>query len=233
MLANPALTADNDGNHGILALVSDTHGYQAGLLRLFEFFRRHRIKRLACLGDCEAEPFDWWLDLAPDHELYWVYDVDGADHPRATLTNPALAVNHRIFLAHTRATAFDYFKAQIKAYKQAPPSGRPPLLICHGHTHTPCVTRFGRTLNHLLYIHSVARPYLFRPRRECLQLALDTVYLIVPGAFTLEDGRYPTLSFSILDLEQHTAEMISLTDVESLKTIHLTCTPAPPAPGDR
>ncbi|MFP3867368.1 MAG: metallophosphoesterase family protein [Desulfobacteraceae bacterium] len=216
-----------------MAVVSDTHGYWAGLPRLFECFRRHHIQRLACLGDCEAEPFDWWMDLDPRHELYWVYDVDGSDHPRATLTNPALALNHRIFLAHTRATAFDYFKSQIKAYKQAPPNGRSPLLVCHGHTHTPCVTRFGRTLNDLLYIHSVARPYLFQPRRECLQLALDTVYLIVPGAFTLEEGRYPTLSFAILDLDHHTVEMISLTDVNDLKTMQLACAAARPKPGYR
>ncbi len=214
-------------------MVSDTHGYEAGLPRLFELFRRHHIQRLACLGDCEAEPFDWWLDLAPGNELYWVYDVDGADHPRATLTNRALALNNRIFLAHTRATAFDYFKPQIKAYKQARPLGRPPLLICHGHTHTPCVTRFGRTLNNLLYIHSVARPYLFRPWRECLQLALDTVYLIVPGAFTMEEGRYPTFSFAILDLEHHTVEMISLTDLQDLETMQLACAPAQPEPGGR
>lgn len=211
----------NRSGRSLLALVADTHGYQAGLPRLFELFHRHQVQRLACLGDCDPEPFLWWLEMAPGQQLYWVYDVDGADLPQATCSGLALELEGRIFLAHTRAIAFNHFKSQIAAYRQSPPRGRPPLLICHGHTHTPCVTRFGQTLNHLVYVHTAVRPYLFRPRRECLQLEPDTVYLIVPGAFTIEDGRYPTLSFAVLDLEHHVLEMISLTDLEPLKSLKL------------
>jgi predicted phosphodiesterase len=210
---------DLDGQ-AILALVADNHSYHAGLPRLFELFRRHRINHLACLGDCDPEPFSQWLEMAPEHRLYWIYDVDGSDLLPATGSGLALELEGRIFLAHTRATAFDYFKPQINAYRQAPPSGRPPLLVCHGHTHTPCVIRYDRTLNHHLYIHSAVRPYLFRPRRELFHLERDLVYLIVPGAF-INVGQYLTLSFAVLDLERHLLEMISLTDLERLDSLEL------------
>lgn len=227
MAARLALSGDKLRGQGILALVADNHDYHAGLPRLFEFFRRHRINHLACLGDCDPEPFLPWLEMAPEHRLYWVYDVDGHDLPQATLSGRALELEGRIFLAHTRATAFDYFKPQIAAYRQTPACGRPPLLVCHGHTHTPCVTRYGRTLNHHVYIHSAVRPYLFRPRRELLPLEWDTVYLIIPGAY-INVGHYLTLSFAVLDLERHALEMISLTDLDSLDSLELW--PAPDLP---
>jgi predicted phosphodiesterase len=204
---------------GILALISDTHLYRAGLPLFFNFLQRHQIDRLACLGDCEAEPFLRWLLLHPDGELYWVYDVFWPDLPEATAHGMALALSGGIFLAHTRATAFIHFRDELAAYKNASTSGRPPMLICHGHTHTPSVTRFGHSLNQILYINSVIRHHSMQPRHELLQLANDTVYLIVPGAFTLEEGRFPNFNFSLLDLENHEVEMFSLTSLGELENL--------------
>ena len=93
------------------------------------------------------------------------------------------------------------------------------MLICHGHTHTPSVTRFGHSLNQILYINSVIRHNNSQPRHELLKLANDTVYLIVPGAFTLEEGRFPNFNFSLLDLENHEVEMFSLTSLGQLETL--------------
>lgn len=120
-----------------------------------------------------------------------------------------VALEGRIFLAHTRANAFIHFREDLAAYKSAPPSGRPPLLICHGHTHTPSVTRFGHSLNQILYINSFVRRQ-DRSRHELIPLAADSVYLIVPGAFTLEESRFANLNFSLLDLENHLVEMFTL-----------------------
>ena len=204
---------------GILALISDTHLYRAGLPLFFNFLQRHQIDRLACLGDCESEPFHRWLLLHPRRELYWVYDVFWPDLPEATDHGMALALSGRIFLAHTRATAFIHFRDELAAYKKSPISGRFPMLICHGHTHTPSVTRFGHSLNQILYINSFTRHHSFQPRHEILQLSNDTVYLIVPGAFTLEEGRFPNFNFSLLDLENHEVEMFSLTSLAELETL--------------
>jgi predicted phosphodiesterase len=204
---------------GILALISDTHLYRAGLPLFFNFLQRHQIDRLACLGDCESEPFHRWLLLHPRRELYWVYDVFWPDLPEATAHGMALALSGRIFLAHTRATAFIHFRDELAAYKKAPASGRSPLLICHGHTHTPSVTRFGHSLNQILYINSATRRQGRQPRHELLQLADDTVYLIVPGAFTLEEGRFPNFNFSLLDLENHEVEMFSLSSLGELESL--------------
>ncbi|MBM4288396.1 MAG: hypothetical protein FJ135_09675 [Deltaproteobacteria bacterium] len=204
---------------GVLALISDTHLYRAGLPIFFDLLRRHRITRLACLGDCEPEPFLDWLRLHPDNKLYWVYDVFWPDLPEATGSGMALALAGRIFLAHTRATAFIYFKAPLAAYKNAPASGRAPLLICHGHTHTPSVTRFGHSLNQILYINTASRFHSFQPRRALLPLSRDAVYLIVPGAFTLEEGRYPTFNFSLVDLQNHAVEMFSIKNIKELDAI--------------
>lgn len=203
---------------GVLALIADTHLYRAGLPSFFNFLQRFRIERLACLGDCEAEPFYRWMLLRPGRELYWVYDVHWPDLPHATGNGLALALSGRIFLAHTRATAFIHFREAIGGYRNSPASGRSPLLICHGHTHTPSVTRFGHSLNQILYINSAARQKV-EPRHELLQLAPDTVYLIVPGAFTLEDGRFPNLNFSLLDQENHEVEMFSLSHLKELQTL--------------
>jgi predicted phosphodiesterase len=194
---------------GVLALISDTHLYRAGLPLFFDFLRQHRIYRLACLGDCEPEPFHHWMVAEPGREIYWVYDVFWPDLPEAAAHGMTVALNGRIFLAHTRASAFIQFREPLAAYKTVLPSGRPPLLICHGHTHTPSVTRFGHSLNQILYINSSAR-HQERSRHELLQLAKDTVYLIVPGAFTLEEGRFANYNFSLLDLENHLVEMFSL-----------------------
>jgi predicted phosphodiesterase len=203
---------------GVLALIADTHLYRAGLPSFFNFLQRYRIERLACLGDCEAEPFYQWMVSRPGRELYWVYDVHWPDLPKATVHGLALALSRRIFLAHTRATAFIHFKEAIAGYRNTPASGRSPLLICHGHTHTPSVTRFGHSLNQILYINSATR-HRMKPRYELLQLAHDTVYLIVPGAFTLEDGRFPNLNFSLVDVENHEVEMFSLAHLEELQTL--------------
>jgi predicted phosphodiesterase len=194
---------------GVLALISDTHLYRAGLPLFFDFLDRHRIVNLACLGDCETEPFHHWLISGPGRKLYWVFDVFWPDLPEATAHGMTVDLNGRIFLAHTRANAFIHFKEPLAAYKSARASGRPPLLICHGHTHTPSVTRFGHSLNQILYINSFFR-HQERSRHELLQLANDSVYLIVPGAFTLEEGRYANLNFSLVDLENHLVEMITL-----------------------
>jgi predicted phosphodiesterase len=203
---------------GVLALISDTPLYRAGLPLFFDFLQRHHIKKLACLGDCEPELFHHWMILERGRKVFWVYDIFWPDLPEATAHGMTVALNNRIFLAHTRATAFIYFKEPLAAYKAAPASGRAPLLICHGHTHTPSVTRFGHSLNQILYINSATR-YRERSRQELLQLSNDTVYLIVPGAFTLEEGRFPNFNFSLLDLEHNTVEMFSLTNLQEFDSL--------------
>ncbi len=201
-----------------MAFISDTHLYRAGLPSFFHFLEKYRIERLACLGDCETDPFYHWLISHPGRELYWVYDVYWPDLPKATAHGMSVLLSGRILLAHTRATAFIHFKEEINGYKKAPATGRPPLLICHGHTHTPSVTRFGHSLNQILYINSAAR-HRVESRQELVPLAHDTVYLIVPGAFTLEEGRFPNFNFSLLDVANNEVEMISLNHVEELQTL--------------
>ena len=203
---------------GVLALISDTHLYRDGLPWFFQFLARHGIKRLACLGDCEAEPFLHWLQASRGRELYWVHDVFWPDLPEATAHGLSVALGERLFLAHTRATAVVTFRREIAAYKQAPPSGRPPLLICHGHTHTPSLTRFGPSLNEILYINSTAG-HEARPCQEVFRLAADAVYLIVPGAFTYEEGRFPNLNFALLDPDSQIVEMVTLPRPEYLHTL--------------
>ncbi len=204
---------------GVLALISDTHNYRAGLPLFFHFLQRHGIHRLACLGDCDRAPFSQWLRFSPGRELYWVHDVYWPDLPEATAHGLAVALEGRVFLAHTRATAFVTFKEELAAYKQKPSTCRSPLLVCHGHTHTPSVTRFGHSLNQILYINTVVR-HQVAFRQEILPLAKDAVFLIVPGAFTLEEGRFPNLNFALLDLERDLVEMVSLTQAEELATLH-------------
>ncbi len=203
---------------GVLALISDTHLYRAGLPLFFQFLERHGIRRLACLGDCETEPFLHWLQAPGRRELYWVHDVFWPDLPAATSHGLSVTLEGRLFLAHTRATAVVTFRREIAAYKQAAPSGRPPLLICHGHTHTPSVTRFGPSLNQILYINSTAR-HGARQSQKVLSLAADAVYLIVPGAFTYEEGRFPNLNFALLDLDSQAVEMVTLLRPEHLHTL--------------
>jgi predicted phosphodiesterase len=217
----------NPTDRGILALISDTHGYQAGLPRLFQFFRRHQVSTLACLGDCDPEPFRLWLEMSPQHQLLWIYDVYGADQPLAANRGLSLEVEERVLLAHTRATAFIHFKSRITAYREAEAVGRPPLIICHGHTHTPCVTQYGRTLNQIIYIHSAPGPHLFQPRKESMFLECDAVYLVVPGAFTMAEECHPTFSFAFLDLRNHYLEMFSLTDLEALDSLGTSIGKAP------
>ena len=204
-----------------LALVSDTHTYIAGLPRLLNFFQRQGLRRLACLGDCPPEPFRPWLNMGRHHRLYWVFDVYGPELPDATASGIALALNHRVFLAHTRALLWTHFKEVIHAYEGIAPSGRPPLLLCHGHTHVPCVTRFTPPASRLVYINDALRPQEFRARRACVTLEPDTIYLIVPGAFTLEEQRYPAFSFAVLDLEASRIAMVSLTELDSLESLEL------------
>lgn len=203
---------------GVLALISDTHLYRAGLPLFFHFLERHGLNRLACLGDCEREPYAQWLHKSADRELYWVHDVFWPDLSDATAHGLSVALDGRILLAHTRATAVITFRDAIAAYKKALPAGRPPLLICHGHTHTPSVTRFGPSLNQILYINSSSR-YERRWRRELLNLAADAVYLIVPGAFTYEEGRFPNLNFALLDVDNQILEMFSLPHPDYLSTL--------------
>lgn len=203
---------------GVLALISDTHTFRAGLPFFFAFLERCQIHRLACLGDCDTVPFAHWQRGDPGRELYWVHDVFWPDLPEATAHGLAVNLEGRIFLAHTRATAFVTFKTALAAYKQDPATGRPPLLICHGHTHTPSVTRFGHSLNQILYINSALR-HQVQPRRELLPLAKDAVYLIVPGAFTLEEGRFPNFNFALLDLENDAVEMMTIAHPEELTAL--------------
>ncbi|AEB10340.1 metallophosphoesterase family protein [Desulfobacca acetoxidans] len=203
---------------GVLALIADTHLYQAGLPFFFDFLQRQQIHQLACLGDCQPEPFRHWLALHPHCKLYWVYDVFWPELPEATGNGMALDLAGRIFLAHTRATAFIRFKDSVSTYKKEPPSGRAPLIICHGHTHTPSVTRFGRSLNQILYINS-PHHFLIQPRHELMHLENDAVYLIVPGAFTMEEGRFPTFNFALLDTDNHAVEMFSFTELTPLRSL--------------
>ena len=201
-----------------LALVADTHAYLAGLPQLLDFFRHQGIRHLACLGDCPPEPFRPWLEMAPDHRLHWVYDVYGPELPEATGCGEALELEGRIFLAHTRAIVWTHFKDQVHAYQQSRAVARPPLLLCHGHTHVPSVTRYTPPFSRLLYINDALRPQEFQARQACIPLAPDTIYLIVPGAFTLEEGRYPTFSFAVLDLIESRIAMVSLTELAALES---------------
>ncbi len=204
-----------------LALVADTHTYQAGLPALFAFFQRQGLRHLACLGDCQPEPFRAWLEMDPENRLYWVYDVFGPQLPEAHGCSVALEMETRIFLAHTRALIWAHFNERIRAYAHGARLCRPPVLACHGHTHVPSVTRFAPPFNRLLYTNDALRPREFQPRQACLTLEPDTVYLIVPGAFTLEDGRHPTFSFAVLDLVASQVAMVSLRDLAGLEALDL------------
>jgi predicted phosphodiesterase len=203
-----------------LALVADTHSYEAGLPALLAFFKRQGLKHLACLGDCPPPPFRPWL-AGPGHRLYWVFDFYGPEMPDATASAMALALADRVFLAHTRALLWTHFKDRIAAYQQGRRTCRPPMLLCHGHTHVPAVTRYSPPFSRLLYRNDAVRPQEFQPRQACLTLEPDTVYLIVPGAFTLEEGRFPAFSFAVLDLARNRVAMVSLRDLASLETLEL------------
>ncbi|MEW6657784.1 MAG: metallophosphoesterase family protein [Thermodesulfobacteriota bacterium] len=204
-----------------LALVADTHAYEAGLPQLLQFFQHRGIRHLACLGDCLPEPFRAWLEMDASHRLYWVYDVFGPQMPEATACGEALELEERIFLAHTRAFLWTHFKDQVHAYQQGRATARPPMLLCHGHTHVPAVARFSPPFNRILYINDALRPQEFQARQACLTLDPDTVYLIVPGAFTLEEGRYPTFSFAVLDTASSRIAMVSLKDLPALNSLDL------------
>jgi predicted phosphodiesterase len=206
---------------GRLALVADTHTYQDGLPTLFRFFERHGITCLACLGDCPPEPFRPWLQNHPHHQLFWVYDFHGPEMSDATRCAMALEVEGRIFLAHTRAILWTHFKDQIHAYLDDTETGRPPMLLCHGHTHVPSLTLFKPPASRLLYINDALRPQDFRPRQACVTLEQDAIYLVVPGAFTMEEGRYPTFSFAILEMESRRLAMVSLQDLAPLESLDL------------
>src|SRR4030042_2989630 len=100
-----------------LALIADTHSYQAGLPAILEFFHRQGLYHLACLGDCRPEPFAPWLEADPRHRLYWVFDFHGPEMPEATGNGMALALDERVYIAHTRAMVWTHFKEQIHAYE--------------------------------------------------------------------------------------------------------------------
>jgi predicted phosphodiesterase len=204
-----------------LALVADTHAYQAGLPALLAFFKDQGLRHLACLGDCPPEPFRPWLRMDQRHRLYWVFDVYGPEMPEATRCGIALNLFDQIYLAHTRAFLWTYFKDRISGYERGARTYRPPLLLCHGHTHVPCVTRFTPPFSRLLYINDAVRPQEFQARQACLTLDPDTTYLIVPGAFTLEEQRHPTFSFAVLDLVSSRVAMVSLKDLRHLESVEL------------
>jgi len=204
-----------------LALVADTHSYQAGLPALLAFFKAQGLTHLACLGDCPPEPFQPWLRMDQRHRLYWVFDVYGPEMPEATGCGISLTVSDRVFLAHTRAFLWTHFKERISAYEHGARTCRPPLLLCHGHTHVPSVTRFTPPFSRLLYINDAVRPQEFQARQACLTLEPDTIYLIVPGAFTLEEQRFPAFSFAVLDLVNSRVAMISLKDLRNLESVEL------------
>ena len=206
---------------GRLALVADTHTYQDGLPSLFRFFQRQGITRLACLGDCPPAPFLPWLDHNPRHRLFWVYDFHGPDMPEATRSAMALELDGQVFLAHTRALLWTHFKDKIHRYLDAPKTGRPPMLLCHGHTHVPSLTLFKPPASPLLYTNDALRPREFRPRQACVPLASDSIYLIVPGAFTMEEQRHPTFSFAVVDLDIQRLAMVSLRNLAPLESLEL------------
>jgi len=139
--------------------------------------------------------------------------------PEATRSAMALEVKGRIFLAHTRALLWTHFKDQIHAYLEGSETGRAPMLLCHGHTHVPSLTHFQPPASRLLYINDALRPQEFRPRQACVDLELDAIYLVVPGAFTMEEGRYPTFSCTVLD--NHRVAMVSLRDLGPLESLEL------------
>lgn len=204
-----------------LALVADSHAYQAGLPQLLYFFQNQGIRHLACLGDCPPEPFRPWLEMDAGHRLYWVYDFHGPEMPEATGCGDALELEGRIFLAHTRAILWTHFKDRVHAYQQSRTVARPPLLLCHGHTHVPSVTRYTPPFSRLLYVNDALRPQEFQARQACLTFEPDTIYLIVPGAFTMEEGRHPTFSFAVLDVLESRIAMVSLKDLADLESTEL------------
>ncbi len=201
--------------------MADTHAYQAGLPALFAFFGAQGITALACLGDCPPAAFRPWLAGRPNRRLYWVYDFHGPQMPEATACGMGLALPGNVFIAHTRALVWTHFKHELNAYLAASPSGRPPLLFCHGHTHVPSLTDYRPPAPRLLYINDALRPQAFKSRRACIQLEPDHVYLLVPGAFTLEEGRYPTFSFAVLDLERYRVALVSMRDLRELEGLEL------------
>jgi predicted phosphodiesterase len=204
-----------------LALVADTHTYEAGLPQLLAYFHRQGLRHLACLGDCPPGPFRPWLEMAPGNRLYWVYDVFGPQLPEAHGNDVAMGLAGRVFLAHTRALIWTHFNERLRAYGHGARTCRPPLLACHGHTHVPSVTRYTPPFSRLLYTNDALRPLEFQPRQACVNLEPDTVYLIVPGAFTMEDNRHPTFSFAVLDLENSRVAMVSLKDLAALDAVEL------------
>ncbi len=203
-----------------LALVADTHSYQAGLPRLLAFFQSQGLTDLACLGDCPPEPFRPWLRQS-HNRLYWVYDFYGPEMPEATASAMALEIAGNVCIAHTRALVWTHYKEKIHPYLESRKTGRPPLLLCHGHTHVPSLTHYKPPTHRLLYINDAVHPREFRPRQACIVLETDTAYLLVPGAFTMEEGRYPTFSFAVLDLERRRVAMVSLRDLEGLDGLKL------------
>ena len=193
-----------------LALVADTHAYRAGLPSLLAFFQRQGLRHLACLGDCQPEPFRAWLEMDPGNRLYWVYDVFGPQLPEATACGVALELAGADLPGPHPGPDLDPFQRAHPGLRPRGPHLPPALLACHGHTHVPCVTRFAPPFSRLLYTNDAVRPQEFQPRQACLPLEPDTVYLIVPGAFTLEEGRHPTFSFAVLDLDASRVAMVSL-----------------------
>ena len=204
-----------------LALVADTHTYHAGLPALLAFFKDQGLTHLACLGDCQPEPFRPWLTMDPANRLYWVYDVFGPQMAEATGCGIALELEGRIFMAHTRALIWTHFNERIRAYGHGAHKYRPPILACHGHTHVPSVTRYTPPFSRLLYTNDAVRPQEFQARQACLTLEPDTTYLIVPGAFMLEEQRHPTFSFAVLDLVSSRVAMVSLKDLRNLESVEL------------
>jgi hypothetical protein len=95
------------------------------------------------------------------------------------------------------------------------------MLLCHGHTHVPSLTLFQPPASRLLYINDALRPQEFRPRQACVPLESDAIYLIVPGAFTLEENRYPTFSFAVLDLDARRVAMVSLQNLAPLESCEI------------
>jgi predicted phosphodiesterase len=141
--------------------------------------------------------------------------------PEATESGMALELPGGVFIAHTRALLWTHFKEIIAAYRQEKKNGKPPLVLCHGHTHVPSITQFTPPASRLLYINDAIRPQQFQARQACVSLESDCIYLVVPGAFTLEEGRFPTFSFAILDLDTSRVAMVSLKELESLESLRL------------
>ena len=202
-----------------LALVADTHSYQAGLPALLAFFKDQDSPGLP--RGLSAGALPGLADDGPRQPAVLGVRCLRAADARGHRLRYRLGAGGPDLLAHTRALIWTHFNERIRSYGHRAHSCRLPILACHGHTHVPSVTRFTPPFSRLLYTNDAVRPQEFQARQACLALDPDTTYLIVPGAFTLEEQRHPTFSFAVLDLVSSRVAMVSLKDLRNLKSVEL------------